>query len=119
MANCPKSAQVSSTEASSVAGAAPPARRRDCLEPEVDEGRRGRALAVLSRRIASSDPAQMIEAGPFPRGDITEAAYRVALLWMKGGYREKAEILIETYGLRGERVEELARATSGPAERKD
>ena len=93
-------------------GAEPLGQKRACLDPEVEDARRGRMLNIISRLITSSNPAERLQPGTFSREDILEAAYRVASFWIRSGHADKAEVLINTYGLRSATVEEMARAIS-------
>jgi len=96
-------------------GAEPLGQKRACLDPEVEDARRGRMLNIISRLITSSNPAERLQPGTFSREDIIEAAYRVASFWIRSGHSEKAEVLISTYELRDERVKEMAKERGPPA----
>lgn len=110
-------AEKGGTEAHSHRSVAPPSRRSGFSDPELEEVRKDRAIAVLCRRITSSDPAIIINTRGFSDEDVREAACRVVALWIKGGHLEKAEELINTYGLRGADMDELVRAAGKPPEK--
>ncbi len=109
----PKSAEAGDgANAHSHKSAAPPPRRSGFSDPELEDVRKDRTIAVLCRRITSSDPAVMINTRGFSDEDVREAASRVASLWIKGGYVEKAEVLVRTYKLIGEE----GKGGEGPAQ---
>lgn len=97
----PKPAEAGNggTDAHSHGSVAPPSRRSGFSDPELEDVRKDRAIAVLCRRITSSDPAIIINTRGFSEEEVREAASRVASWWIKGGYPEKAEALARTYGL--------------------